>query len=355
MIKKFTLLLMVMLCAVQPSLASDDYVGTMRTSGNEGTTVENNAVIKLEANDLGIYKATIENFTLQLMGEVMNLGTMEYTNMMGIPDEDDDDYLTIKGNKQVNLMDHLDDASELLEMFPEEYRGLLVMSMGANFPISMNARFSDTNMTAHFECRVTISVMGMFTLLDETVTKEFTGVCDRPAPDPDPALYLLGSFNGWNENEMVPLTLGANGKWTVTQAMDANAEFKLKDEQGNWLGAVSDGNFIVTQEQVAEQTPLTLSIPGMNFQIPVAGEWTLTVDKENMMVVIGGNWMEPQDVVGDVTGDSTVDVSDVNAAINIILGNKTSQDYPGNADLTGDGTVDVSDVNAIINIILNAD
>ena len=54
-----------------------------------------------------------------------------------------------------------------------------------------------------------------------------------------------------------------------------------------------------------------------------------------------------------MTGDGSIDVSDVNAAINIILKMKTADDYPGNADLTGDGNVDVSDVNAIINIILN--
>ena len=57
--------------------------------------------------------------------------------------------------------------------------------------------------------------------------------------------------------------------------------------------------------------------------------------------------------LGDVTGEGTVDVSDVNAAINIILEIKTEADYPCSADLTGDGKVDVSDVNAIINIILN--
>ncbi len=54
-------------------------------------------------------------------------------------------------------------------------------------------------------------------------------------------------------------------------------------------------------------------------------------------------------VVGDVTGDGLVDVSDVNAVINMMLG-KTEQ-TPA-ADITGDGQVDVSDVNAIINIML---
>ena len=57
-------------------------------------------------------------------------------------------------------------------------------------------------------------------------------------------------------------------------------------------------------------------------------------------------------VTGDVTGDGKVDVSDVNAVINIILKNKAEADYPGVADMDGDGKVDVSDVNAIINVIL---
>ena len=57
--------------------------------------------------------------------------------------------------------------------------------------------------------------------------------------------------------------------------------------------------------------------------------------------------------VGDVTGDGTVDVEDVNAVINIILKTKTAEDYPGVADVTADGKVDVEDVNAIINIILS--
>ncbi|MBO7609673.1 MAG: leucine-rich repeat protein [Muribaculaceae bacterium] len=64
-------------------------------------------------------------------------------------------------------------------------------------------------------------------------------------------------------------------------------------------------------------------------------------------------YMEPTTVLGDVTGEGDVDVSDVNAVINIILNKKTQEDYPGSADVTGEGTIDVSDVNAIINIILN--
>ena len=63
-------------------------------------------------------------------------------------------------------------------------------------------------------------------------------------------------------------------------------------------------------------------------------------------------WPKPTLSCGDVNGDGTVDVSDVNIVINIMLGKANASDYPGNADCNGDGKVDVSDVNIIINIML---
>lgn len=54
-------------------------------------------------------------------------------------------------------------------------------------------------------------------------------------------------------------------------------------------------------------------------------------------------------VTGDVTGDNTVDISDVNAVINIMLGKAVP--IPA-ADVTVDGKVDISDVNKVINIML---
>ncbi|MBQ0069536.1 MAG: leucine-rich repeat protein [Bacteroidales bacterium] len=52
---------------------------------------------------------------------------------------------------------------------------------------------------------------------------------------------------------------------------------------------------------------------------------------------------------GDVNGDGVVDIADVNAVIDIILG---MQSKKAAADLNGDGVVDVADMNAIIDIIL---
>ena len=58
-------------------------------------------------------------------------------------------------------------------------------------------------------------------------------------------------------------------------------------------------------------------------------------------------------VPGDVNGDGSVDVIDVNCIINIILGNDDASKYGGLADVNGDGNIDIIDVNAVINIILN--
>ena len=54
-------------------------------------------------------------------------------------------------------------------------------------------------------------------------------------------------------------------------------------------------------------------------------------------------------VPGDLNGDGVVDISDVNAVINMMLG-KGEQTPAG--DVTGDGQVDISDVNAVINLML---
>ncbi len=53
---------------------------------------------------------------------------------------------------------------------------------------------------------------------------------------------------------------------------------------------------------------------------------------------------------GDLNGDGSVDVEDVNLLINMVLGAVPQTDA---ADLNGDGTADVVDVNALINLVLN--
>ena len=54
--------------------------------------------------------------------------------------------------------------------------------------------------------------------------------------------------------------------------------------------------------------------------------------------------------MGDVNGDREVNIADVNAVINVILG---GNDNTSAADVNGDGEINIADINAVINIILN--
>lgn len=56
--------------------------------------------------------------------------------------------------------------------------------------------------------------------------------------------------------------------------------------------------------------------------------------------------------VGDVNGNGTVDVEDVNILINIMLSKDSADNYDGRANVDGQDDIDISDVNVIINIML---
>ncbi len=57
-------------------------------------------------------------------------------------------------------------------------------------------------------------------------------------------------------------------------------------------------------------------------------------------------------VKGDVNGDGSVDIADVNILINIILGMDDADNYEGRALVNDDDVVDIADVNLAINTIL---
>ena len=237
MIKKITSLLIALLCCNATALAVD-YTGTMSTTSSGGGSLnENNSVVTLEQNDLGICNVTIRNFKLVLMGEVTDLGTLEYTNMMGIPGADG--YKTIKGTKYFNLIDVMPDVQGLTDMFGE-YGDLLGPSIGSSIPLTMEAKFNDTDMTATFQTQVTISVMGFWTLLDETVTKQFTGTAPYiPEPEPDP---VLGDLNNDDIVDVSDVNIAIN----IILAGSTDEELKAKaDLTGDGSVDVSDVNAII--------------------------------------------------------------------------------------------------------------
>ena len=70
-----------------------------------------------------------------------------------------------------------------------------------------------------------------------------------------------------------------------------------------------------------------------------ANVWDIWFDKH----------VDAQGVPGDANGDGNVDIADVNAAINMMLG---KADVNLICDMNGDGAIDIADINAIINAML---
>ena len=60
-----------------------------------------------------------------------------------------------------------------------------------------------------------------------------------------------------------------------------------------------------------------------------------------------------EDKNGDVNGDGEVTISDVNLAIDIILGGEADSQTLNRADVNSDGEIGISDINALLDIILN--
>ena len=61
---------------------------------------------------------------------------------------------------------------------------------------------------------------------------------------------------------------------------------------------------------------------------------------------------EPEYQRGDVNGDGTVDITDVNMIVNVMLGKTTASSCKGDPNVDGQGGIDIADVNAVINLML---
>lgn len=109
-----------------------------------------------------------------------------------------------------------------------------------------------------------------------------------------PTLSLIGTFNNWSTETAEPFTKNADGKWVITKQLEAGAKVKFIDENNTWYGGVADSgtNFVVNYNDIKNGTPLSLSENAVegNFEFPVAGTWTFTVDMSTKKVIISGDW-----------------------------------------------------------------
>lgn len=115
----------------------------------------------------------------------------------------------------------------------------------------------------------------------------------------------------------------------------SNSNKKLKGQSGELI------NLTIHCAEDAEEGVFAASVSELIFCDQNKKE--VDFNDFSFNVTINGN------IVGDVNGDNIVDINDVVAVVNIILGYKETCSA---ADVVADGVIDINDVVAVVNIIL---
>ena len=140
---------------------------------------------------------------------------------------------------------------------------------------------------------------------------------------------------------IIDLTTRATGSHTVVYSSNNKRMFVSSQDNSTFMG--NSGPVAVVTLSVADNfAGGQVSLTGSRCAEPNGAKHTMADCTVELTV-------DGQTVPGDATGDGQVDIADVNAVINIMLGKAQAS---ATADATGDGLVDIADVNAVINIML---
>ena len=129
-----------------------------------------------------------------------------------------------------------------------------------------------------------------------------------------------------------------NVKVYAGDASTDNAPIESGDEETRTITDIVGTNYTV--ENLTENATYEYKVKA--FGADAESAWSNIIE---VTLADQQQWLQ-----GDVNGDGRVNVSDVSALINMILGLEPMVE--ARADVNGDGRVNVSDVSALINIIL---
>ena len=130
-------------------------------------------------------------------------------------------------------------------------------------------------------------------------------ILPEPTPEPSDKVYIMGTpAGGWATNLGLEMEYDETNKvYTATISGDDDIYFgfttKLADTEDAWddivayrFGAVSEGDFVVTNDNKGEISLVANADGGQTLLIQGGGEFTLTLDKENMKLKIEGEIKE---------------------------------------------------------------
>jgi len=207
---------------------------------------------------------------------------------------------------------------------------------------------------------------------------EYFGLAPRVYPDIDESVWVTGGSTHLTRYSMVTgkiVDTFVGNAQLCPEGTEANgaAFFKLRGKQ-YVLYPYSDyrsptGFRFMLAEGAPEQSVLqyraTWVFPAQGLGSVYSATWDAPccvtdgahINEKNLYVYVPGNGLAAytltSGIAGDVNGDGVVDIADVNAVINVMLGKTTSDELRAASDVTSDGAVDIADVNAIVNIMIN--
>lgn len=169
--------------------------------------------------------------------------------------------------------------------------------------------------------------------------------------EPEQAYYMIGSVCDWNPAAPVELVKDGDN-YTCEFEFTGDNYFIFSGAKGSWdkVNAFRFGP-LEANEDVTEgvETATQLSTNSdASYKMVCDGKYVVTFNPTALTFTVKA--ASTPGVKGDVNGDGVVDVDDMNAVIDTVLGGAAL----ATADVNGDGTVDISDVNAVIDIILGA-
>lgn len=199
------------------------------------------------------------------------------------------------------------------------------------------------------------------------VEGEWTEIVEFITTTPITNVYILGEVNNqtWAPNVGTKMDYNAEDNiYTATVTLDGRnsgynyfsftTQLAENDDDGGWayiapfrFGAVSDGDFLVTDEWLGK--PLSLEANGDAYKTP-AGEYKLTVDLTSMKLIIEKVTPAHDYEVGDVNHDHAVNIADVTALIDYLLGSGSVCETCANVN--GDEGINIADVTALIDLLL---
>ena len=119
---------------------------------------------------------------------------------------------------------------------------------------------------------------GAFTF---TVSSDFSNINITGDFDAGPDYYLIGDFNNWDENDMVPF-VKRNGIIMLTH--DFCGDFLIKDKDNNSIGAAvgNDQHFIFTEN--GNNVAMSTAQDKKNFCLELPSHYTLTIQGSMLFV-----------------------------------------------------------------------